>query len=76
MNADQKASTKTPRESPGVIRRLFIGALGAGLTLVGLSQCYGAAQREIPVGMGLLGIVVSAAGIWLLRRSLSRQDPR
>ena len=68
-----------------LIHRVLIGTVGAGLTLLGFAlflAIYAPDLYAEPLSPGkqalvlILGVGLGAMGIWLLRRSLSRQDPR
>jgi hypothetical protein len=67
-----------------LIRRVLVGTLGAGLTLVGFAlflSVYAPDEYAEPLplwrkaGVVILGVAVGATGIWLARYSLRRRDP-
>jgi len=68
-----------------VIRRLFFGTLGVALTLTGLANfgyClsaepgFGPKSTDMAMAYILAGIALGACGIWLVRLSVRREDPR
>ncbi len=71
-----------------MIRRALLAILGLALSIVGLGFFWyvfttepsfgppSSIEKALTVASPVLGIALGAAGIWLVRRSLSRGEPR
>jgi hypothetical protein len=73
-----------------MIRRALLAILGLAVTIAGLG-CFGytffstaepsfgpptSTEKALTVAIPALGIALGGVGMWLLRRSLSRGEPR